>query len=371
MEAELQKGGAFLKMLPTDQKVVTIKSDPVQCKSNFVEYGKEPKNEFQIKVQIEGDQKEVTWSIGNRNVMSQLVALTKHHNLSSLVGAKLLLKTSGTDVKNRSWFILLLAAPGVQVNGVPTPAQQGTYPWLDIVAAVWRGSKERLMAAKSECLEPPGMAESPELPEPIAVATCKACRRTLPLSEMAKNGFSRSGVQYFRRYCKPCYHRRLMNQAWKNYGGKIEAYLAVHGPFQLKDIASGIGASISTVCVACGFAVDADLLDVTRSGFRFRVKIFSLKRGIGNAMRIRVVSSSSEISEVCPHGPDLQISKNKRKIVRPSAKLTECEVRQIRERYQRGERPSDIAVDFPQVAKSTVRAIAQGADWEAVVVGAA
>lgn len=112
MEAELQKGGAFLKMLPTDQKVVTIKSDPVQCKSNFVEYGKEPKNEFQIKVQIEGDQKEVTWSIGNRNVMSQLVALTKHHNLSSLVGAKLLLKTSGTDVKNRAWFIVILTAPG-------------------------------------------------------------------------------------------------------------------------------------------------------------------------------------------------------------------------------------------------------------------
>ena len=50
-----------------------------------------------------------------------------------------------------------------------------------------------------------------------------------------------------------------MNQAWKNYGGKIEAYLAVHGPSQLKDIASGIGASIPTVFVACGFAVDADL----------------------------------------------------------------------------------------------------------------
>ena len=46
------------------------------------------------------------------------------------------------------------------------------------------------MAAKSECLEPPGMDESPELSEPIAVATCKACRRTLPLSDMAKNGSS-------------------------------------------------------------------------------------------------------------------------------------------------------------------------------------
>ena len=65
------------------------------------------------------------------------------------------------------------------------------------------------------------------------------------------------------------------------------------------------------------------------------------------------------------------VSENKRKIVHPNAKLTECEVRQIRERYQRGERPSDIAVDFPQVTKSTVKNVAQGAGWKAVVVGAA
>ena len=50
---------------------------------------------------------------------------------------------------------------------------------------------------------------------------------------------------------------------------------------------------------------------------------------------------------------------------------TECDVRQIRERYHRGERPSDIAVDFPQIAKSTVRAICHGINWEVVVVGAA
>ena len=60
-----------------------------------------------------------------------------------------------------------------------------------------------------------------------------------------------------------------------------------------------------------------------------------------------------------------------RKIVRPSAKLTECEVRQIRERYHRGERPSDIAVDFPQVTKSTLKNICSGVGWKDVVVGAA
>jgi hypothetical protein len=103
-------------MLPNDQKVIVVKSDPIQCKSNFVEQGKEPKTEFRIKVQVEGDPKEVTWSIGNRNVMSQLVALTQRHKLSSLVGAKLLLRTTGIDLKNRSWFIVLLAAPGVQVK---------------------------------------------------------------------------------------------------------------------------------------------------------------------------------------------------------------------------------------------------------------
>ena len=124
MEVESQKGGAFLKMLPNDQKVVVIKSTPIQCKSNFVEQGGEPKTEFRVTVQIEGDPKEVTWFISNRNVMGQLVAIAKHHNLSSLVDAKLLLKTSGTDLKNRAWFIVLLSAPGVQVlvKEVPAPA---------------------------------------------------------------------------------------------------------------------------------------------------------------------------------------------------------------------------------------------------------
>jgi hypothetical protein len=130
MEAEIQKGGAFLKMQPDDQKIVIVKSDPIQCKSNFVEQGKEPKNEFRIKVQVEGDSKEVTWAIGNRNVLSQLVAITKYNNLSSLVGSRLVLRTTGTDLKNRAWFIVLLPESGNQVKDVlTTSSQAASHGW--------------------------------------------------------------------------------------------------------------------------------------------------------------------------------------------------------------------------------------------------
>jgi hypothetical protein len=139
------------------------------------------------------------------------------------------------------------------------------------------------MAAKSECLgRKTCMAESSKLSEPMALeplvmATCKACRRTLPLSDMAKNGIYRSGMQRHRHYCIPCYHLRFMKQAWENYGGKIEAYLAVHGPSKLKYIASGIGIGCQTIRIACAFAVAADLLDVTLTGGRGSAKIISLK----------------------------------------------------------------------------------------------
>jgi hypothetical protein len=62
---------------------------------------------------------------------------------------------------------------------------------------------------------------------------------------------------------------------------------------------------------------------------------------------------------------EAKISQNFRRI---RAKLSESDVRQIRERYHRGERPSDIAVDFPQVAKSTVKCICRGITWRDIVV---
>jgi hypothetical protein len=55
---------------------------------------------------------------------------------------------------------------------------------------------------------------------------------------------------------------------------------------------------------------------------------------------------------------------------RTGAKLSESDVRQIKERYHRGERPSDIAADFPQVSKSTVRIICHGLAWRDIVVAA-
>jgi hypothetical protein len=63
-------------------------------------------------------------------------------------------------------------------------------------------------------------------------------------------------------------------------------------------------------------------------------------------------------------------AKTSRDVVRINAKLSESDVRQIRERYHRGERPTDIAPDFPQVSKSTVKDVCRGVTWKDIVVRA-
>jgi len=139
MDEESKKGGAFFKMLPTDQKIVTILSDPVKAASNFQEKDKPPKSEFRVRLIVEGQEGELIWGIGNRSVMTQLVAIAKQFRLTSLVGARLLVKTTGTDLKNRAWFIMLMSAPGVQVQVFPqaaaAPMVQGApdsgQAWLD------------------------------------------------------------------------------------------------------------------------------------------------------------------------------------------------------------------------------------------------
>lgn len=122
MDEESKKGGAYFKMLPTDQKIVNILSDPVKAQSNFQEKDKPPKSEFRVRLIVEGQQGELVWGIGNRSVMTQLVAIAKQFRLTTLVGARLLVKTTGTDLKNRAWFVMLMSAPGVQVQGFPQAA---------------------------------------------------------------------------------------------------------------------------------------------------------------------------------------------------------------------------------------------------------
>ena len=122
MDEESKKGGAYFKMLPTDQKIVNILSDPVKAQSNFQEKDKPPKSEFRVRLIVEGQQGELVWGIGNRSVMTQLVAIAKQFRLNTLVGARLLVKTTGTDLKNRAWFVMLMSAPGVQAPVFP----QGT-----------------------------------------------------------------------------------------------------------------------------------------------------------------------------------------------------------------------------------------------------
>jgi len=119
MDEESKKGGAYFKMLPTDQKIVTILSDPVKAQSNFQEKDKPPKSEFRVRLIVEGQQGELVWGIGNRSVMTQLVAIAKQFRLNTLVGARLLVKTTGTDLKNRAWFVMLMSAPGVQAPVFP------------------------------------------------------------------------------------------------------------------------------------------------------------------------------------------------------------------------------------------------------------
>jgi hypothetical protein len=122
MDEESKKGGAFFKMLPTDEKIVTILSDPVKAQSNFQEKDKPPKTEFRVKLIVDGQPGELIWGIGNRSVMSQLVGIARNYRLSTLVGAKLMIKTSGTDLKNRAWFIMLMSAPGMQAPVFPQAA---------------------------------------------------------------------------------------------------------------------------------------------------------------------------------------------------------------------------------------------------------
>ena len=153
MEEESKKGGDFFKMLATDQKTVTVLSDPEKTLSNFDQKqaeadkaaGKEtkpPRTVFRLKVKDMASGEEKTWEVGNRSIMSQLVAIVKQFNLKTLAGAQLLLKTSGTDNKNRAWFIMLLGAPGLNLQGMPQAPAVGPSAPVDPAGVAWINSQK-------------------------------------------------------------------------------------------------------------------------------------------------------------------------------------------------------------------------------------
>jgi hypothetical protein len=147
MLEESKKGGAFFKMAPTDEKRIVVLSDPEKGISNFDKPGpdgmittpdgkqKPPRTVFRLKVQVEGTQDELLWEFGHRSIMQQLVAIARQYGLQTFVGAHLIVKTSGTDNKNRAWFIMMLAAPQAaapQATPAQAPAQAPTgQDWIE------------------------------------------------------------------------------------------------------------------------------------------------------------------------------------------------------------------------------------------------
>ncbi|MDD5734829.1 MAG: hypothetical protein WCZ26_02880 [Methanothrix soehngenii] len=134
MEAESKKGGAFFKMEPTDEKRIVILTDPEKGISNFDRPGADgmittpdgkkrpPRTIFRMKVMVEGTKDELIWEFGHRSIMQQLVAIAKQNRLQTFRGAHLLVKTSGTDNKNRAWFLMMTSPPQAAPAQAPSPA---------------------------------------------------------------------------------------------------------------------------------------------------------------------------------------------------------------------------------------------------------
>lgn len=134
MEQEGKKTGMYLKMNPTDSKIIQVLTDPVEGVSEF--QGKS-RTEFKLEVQDLKTQEKLIWAIRQKNVMQQIVAILKANRLQTLVGQRLQLNTTGADALRKVWFIQLLQPPQGQVLISPgMPAQGQTPPvtgqaWLE------------------------------------------------------------------------------------------------------------------------------------------------------------------------------------------------------------------------------------------------
>ncbi len=158
MDEESKKSSGFFTMKPTDQKYIVTLTDPEKGTSTFGQnqnaaqngqaqpqqsqaQQKPPRTVFRIKVH-EGqalgqwNAEELTWEVGNRTVMSQIVAAVRQFGLKTIKGAVWMVKTSGTDNKNRAWFLMLMSAPGFQNPGFAStpaaaPAMDQGQQWID------------------------------------------------------------------------------------------------------------------------------------------------------------------------------------------------------------------------------------------------
>jgi hypothetical protein len=157
MDEESKKSSGFFTMKPTDQKYIVTLTDPEKGTSTFGQNAaqgqaqpaqqpqaqqnqKPPRTVFRIKVhegQAPGqwNPEELMWEVGNRTVMAQIVASVRQFGLKTIKGAVWMVKTSGTDNKNRAWFLMLMSAPGVQNPGfasapASTPMDKGQ-SWLE------------------------------------------------------------------------------------------------------------------------------------------------------------------------------------------------------------------------------------------------
>lgn len=150
MDEEAKKGGSFFKMLPTDQKVITALSNPKKGLSSYdlknmqqnpQAPAKQPRTSFTMKVLVDGEEGEKTWEFSHRGIMQQFVAEAKKYSLKSIVNCKFIVKTTGTTSQNKSWFIMLIAAPGITIQMPQVQTPQAQWPTNGQVQQMDRGQQ--------------------------------------------------------------------------------------------------------------------------------------------------------------------------------------------------------------------------------------
>lgn len=134
MDEEAKKKSNYFHMEPTDQKIITVMSNPVKGVSSYDQKqqqnqnqqgpAKAPRTVFTMSVMVDGETDPIPWEFSNRSVMSQFVAAAKQYNLKSLIGCRFMVKTVGQTIQKKEWFILLLSAPGLNLNIAPPVASQ-------------------------------------------------------------------------------------------------------------------------------------------------------------------------------------------------------------------------------------------------------
>ncbi len=140
MDEEGKKAGMYLKMNPTDSKTVQVLTDPVEGMS---EYQGKSRIEFKLEIVDLKSQEKLIWAIRQKNVMQQIVGIVRANRLTTLVGQKLQINTTGTDALRKAWFIQLLPQQLVQVPQQPMgmPQAPAAAPVTDPQGVAWLESQ--------------------------------------------------------------------------------------------------------------------------------------------------------------------------------------------------------------------------------------